>query len=74
MAVLVEVARQGHYIQLQLSSEQTSKPDVRHQHPSRTNQRHGVRLGSLVTLAHCLGNARVLTFSMRAAKVACSLA
>jgi hypothetical protein len=49
---------------LQLSSEQTSKPDVRHQHPSTMNQRHGVRLGSLVTLAHRLGNARVLTSSM----------
>jgi hypothetical protein len=49
---------------LQLSSEQTSKPDVRHQTSFDKNQRHGVRLGSLVTLAHRLGNARVLTFSM----------
>ena len=57
---------------LQLSSEQTYKTDVRHQYPS-TDQRQGVRLGSLVSLAHRLGNARVLNSSIRALKVACSL-
>lgn len=59
---------------LQLSSEQTYKSDVRHRRTIGEHQRHGVRLGSLVTLAHCLGNARVLNFSMCAVKVACSLA
>jgi hypothetical protein len=59
---------------LQLSSEQTYKSDVRHRRAIGEHQRHGVRLGSLVTLAHCLGNARVLNFSMCAVKVACSLA
>ena len=59
---------------LQLSSEQTYENDVRHRRAIDEHQRHGVRLGSLVTLAHRLGNARVLTFSVCAAEVACSLA
>lgn len=71
MTVLLEVTRQG---PLKLSSEQTYVHDVSHRKSIDKTQRQGVRLGSLVTLARRLGNARVLTFSMCAAKVACSVA
>ena len=71
MAVLVEVARQRHY-SCRLNKHIKATSDIEEQSTNTSGM--AFRLGSLVTLARCLGNARVLSFSVCAVKVACSLA